>query len=361
VDKILRLLLFTTLLSLLSGCVYLRKDSSYKGPPERPLELTDYYKVEGSYSGYKELFRTKYKRYTVRRFEVASSFGTIKIDYFFKERQIPSDALVFVFPALGGKNVIENYFADYFATSEVDTAIVHRSNDFKDPSRFDELEAVLRNNIIRDRIAMDFFEKEFGKKKFGSFGISRGALNASMTAGIDKRLEYNVLVLGGTDLVGIFKNSNQPRINRYIQKVMEVKGLSKDKFYDTLRERLKTDPKYMAQYLDARKTLLVLAAFDRTVPFKYGMKLRKQIGNPRTIILLADHYTSVLYTQIVKIFPPNRTMSFFPFDYIESEALQFYRKSFNVPRGFPALHLVPIKIIQAPFNWIAEFVNWMRG
>jgi len=41
-------------------------------------------------------------------------------------------------------------------------------------------------NVVRDRMAIDFFEQRLGKKEFGTLGISRGAINVAVTAGVDE-------------------------------------------------------------------------------------------------------------------------------------------------------------------------------
>jgi hypothetical protein len=242
--------------------------------------------------------------------------------------------------------------ARYFVESGLDAAIVNRSNEFKDPTKFEQLEEIFRLNIVRDRLALDFFQAEYGKKQFGSFGISRGAINVALTAGVDARLKYNVLAMGGTDLVNLFRDSNQKRIENYIQSVSDARGYTQDEFFTALRKQLRTDPKYTAQYLDGKNTLLVLGIFDRTVPFSYGLKLREQIGRPETIFLLADHYVSLAYTQTVSLLPPSKEKTgLFPFPYVEQEAVSFYKRSFNDDWNWKAL---PFKILTLPFNLVAE-------
>ena len=344
------------------GCFRISGNGSYDGPPERPEAMDRYYRPEHSYDSARQEIETTTEKYTLKHITLESYAGPIVVDYFQTPRE--SDSLILVFPVLGGKNFIERHLAKYFAESGFDAAIVNRSNEFKDPAKFDELEEIFRLNVIRDRIALDFFQNEFGKAKFGSFGISRGALNVALTAGIDDRLKYNVLVLGGTDLVDLFRDSNQPRIAKYIETVSEQKGFSQDEFFEALRTQLKTDPKNTAHYLDQRDTLLILGIFDRTVPFTYGMKLREQIGRPETIFLPADHYVAVLFTQTVSLIPPSKEESgLFPFPYVEQEALNFYDKHFNDSINWK---VVPFRVLQTPFNLVAEgvaevgsFVEWL--
>jgi hypothetical protein len=310
-----------------------------------------YYTPEKPYGDFREEIRKTTADYTWKHITIDSYAGPIVVD-FFQGKKRKSDALVFVFPVLGGKNFIENHMARYFVESGIDAAIVNRSNEFKDPSKFEQLEEIFRLNIIRDRLALDFFQAEYGKKEFGSFGISRGAINVALTAGVDARLKYNVLAMGGTDLVNLFRDSNQKRIENYIQSVSDTRGYTQDEFFTALGKQLRTDPKYTAQYLDGKNTLLVLGIFDRTVPFSYGLKLREQIGRPETIFLFADHYVSLAYTQTVSLLPPSKEKTgLFPFPYVEQEAVSFYKRSFDNDWNWKAL---PFEILTLPFNLVAE-------
>lgn len=349
---------------VLSGCFRVSADAGYSGPPERPAAMAEYYQPTSSYGAYRDEIVESHDEYTLHHYTIESYAGPITIEYFAGQER--SENLVLVFPVLGGKNFIEKHIARYLVKSGFDAAIVTRSNEFKDPKMFDHLEEIFRLNVIRDRLALDFFEAELGKKKFGTFGISRGAINVALTAGIDERLKYNVLVLGGTDLVHLFRDSNQPRIEKYIKSVQLDKGYNDDQFFEALQRQIKTDPKNTAQYLDGKNTLLILGIFDRTVPFSYGMKLRDQIGRPDTIFLMADHYVGLLYTQTVSIVPPSKDKpGLFPFPYIEEEAVAFYDRSFNDSMSWG---VVPFRILQQPLNIAAEVfagigsgIEWLLG
>ncbi len=357
--RISHLLLFALSCTLLplAGCMYSPLAAHYKGPPQRPAELEQYY-AKGSYSDFTEKVTRVDQDFSVRRLQINTSGGLITIDYYQRPKQ--SENLIFVFPLLGGKNIVADHFADYFAHRGYDTAIVHRVNDFKDPKNFDKLEEIMRQGIVRDRIALDFFEQQYGKKKFGSFGISRGAINVAMTAGVDPRLKYNVMAMGGTDIVRILKKSDQPGIKKYRDRVMAEEHITSDEFYTRLKDQIRTDPKQLASYVNARNALLFFGIFDKTVPFKYGRKLRKQIGQPRTIYLLAGHYTSVLYTQFVRLVPPVQNSFYpsfaaFPMDYVERESLAFYDARFKHRRFNPMIALY--RALQFPVN----VVGWALG
>lgn len=352
----LRAALSLLLMSLLCSCVVVPASRHYTGPIARPAEITDYYAIPGPYTSKSEETLATNDLLSIKRIKLNTPAGATTIDFYQRHEKNPN--LILVFPLLGGSNVVSAYFADYFAKRGVDTAIVHRSEDFKNPAKFDQIEKVLRENVIRDRIALDLFEKEYGKTSFGGFGISRGAINLVITAGADARLKYNVAAMGGSDLMRIMKSSNERRIVKYRNDVMSTKGISESEFNAALKDAVRTDPKYLAQYVDARTALLILCVLDKTVPIQYGIKLRREMGGPKTVYLLADHYLSAGFTRLVDVTPLKDTMGVFPFDYIEHEALVFYERSFKLNQSSDG-GLLPFRIFQAPFNMIASFINWL--
>lgn len=335
---------------LSSSCAFVPQSSKYKGPTARPAELEEYYTKTAGYDSFKEESIRKKTDYQVKKINVQTKLGEISIDYY--QQNEKNDNLILVFPVLGGKNIIADYFAEYFAKQGYDTAIINRNNEFKDPKKFPELERIFADNIKRDRIALDFFENEYQKKNFGSFGISRGAINVALTAGVDPRLKYNVLAMGGSDLTKVFQNSNQNGIKKYLSKVKAEYKINDQEIFDRIEKNIKTDPKYLAQYMDAKNTLMVLAVFDKAVPFKYGEQLREQIGRPDTVYVSSGHLTGILFTQFAKLLLPVEEFCLLPQPYIEKEALSFYNKSFRKESGF--WEVAPYRILQMPFSLIGS-------
>lgn len=336
---------------LLNGCVRLARGTYTSPPPERPSFIDAYYSEGRTYSRFVEHRVQPTKNYTVRRILIESGVGEISLDYY-QRQQNASDEIILVFPVLGGKPIIESYLADYLARHGYETAIIHRSDEFKDPRLFDSLEKIFRNNIIRDRIAMDFFAKQYGKKIFGGVGMSRGAINLATLAGIDERLQHNVYILGATDLAGVFKDSDQRRISNYVQFVADARNTDENGFKAIFRQKVITEPTSFTRYLNPENSLIILAMFDQTVPFRHGLKLRRQMGDPETILLFSEHFGSVAFTQILKIIPVLNEICLFPFDYIEGETLEFLDKSFHRPTRW--WHLLPIRILQGPLNVISS-------
>ncbi len=342
------------LLLLCSGCFVVPQSPNYPGPQPVPPEVEAYYRVDSSYTSFKESAVETFDNYQKKTYDLETAYGPMTVDWYASPEG--GDDLVFVFPVLGGKPVIEGHFARYFVERGLDAAIVRRSDEFKKPEKFFSLEQIFRDNVRRDRIVIDFFEREIGKKNFGGFGLSRGAINVAMTAAVDKRLKHNILCLGGSDLYNLFKKSNQRSIKKYITRVMDEYQISNAQVFTFIQKNIKTDPKNLASFIDARNTKLILALFDRTVPIKYGLRLRDQIGRPETLFLVADHYTGLLYTRFSDIIWPDHPLALFPLDYLESESTDFFNQAFSHRRSY--LKRVPLRILRVPFDMIGQMVAW---
>ena len=336
--------LFLLSIGVFSGCYMLPMNGSYTGPVPRPPELDEYYSKEGSYHSFNEKIVKERNGYSQKNIVIQSDAGEITIDYFFQDE--PNDDLVFVFPVLGGRPMLSKYFAKYFAREGLDAAVVARVNDFKEKENFLQIEEVLRKGVVRDRIAIDFFEKEYGKKDFGTFGMSRGGINVAISAGVDERFRYNIIAMGGSGLVDIFESSREHRIRRFIKEVREEQGISREEFFDYLRQNVITDPTAVAKHMDARDTLLMISTCDKTVPYRNGLQLRDEIGNPETIVLAAGHKTSVLFTQFLPVLPPWSEVCIFPFDYIETEATHFFNEKFERDTFITRVKLLPFRLLR---------------
>ena len=91
------------------------------------------------------------------------------------------------------------------------------------------------------------------------------------------------------------------------------------------------------------------------MPIKNGEKLRKNIGNPKTIFLVGNHFTSAFFTQLGRVVPIGKSGAVFPFHYIESEALDFYLAKFKKEKY--RWGMVPYRILQFPGDVVERLVG----
>ena len=340
-------------LLLFTGCYSASLKPDYAGPAERPATINEYYDTSCFYQSVnKEIVREE-RDFKVERIKIATEHGEIVVDYFKNDKR--SDDLVLVFPIMGGKNILANYFAEYFVEDGIDAAVIHRDTAFKNEDNFEKMEKIFRANTIRDRLTIDFFEEEYGKSDFASFGISRGAINAAVLAGVDARVKHNVIAMGGSDIAEIMSRTNERNINKFMKKASKKLGLSKRRLIKMVSDDVKTDPKNLGKYIDARNTLLILAVFDNTVPFHQGLELRKLIGNPRTIFVPATHVSAGAYTQYLPVVPPVRDLCVFPLDYLETESLAFFNDAFE--RDSFSIKRATYRFLQFPINAFGSLIG----
>ncbi|MCB0339792.1 MAG: hypothetical protein KDD53_09310, partial [Bdellovibrionales bacterium] len=332
---------------IFSGCFFISSSAPLRSASTQSESTKEYYAPIGSYSSFEENLLATFEDYSHKRYFIQTPHGEISVEYF--GRKEPSEDLILVFPLLGGRNGVESYFARYFAENGFDAAIINRDKEFKKAENFDKIEEIFRNNVIRDRIAMTFFEEKLGKKNFGSFGISRGAINAALTAGIDPRMKYNVFAMGAQNLPGLIVESRERRLVSYVKDLTAERDITVEELRKLLSLKIKSDPRFYAQNINPQNTLMFLALFDSSIPLEFGLELRRSAGYPDTVFLPAGHRTAALFTRFIPIFP---------FDYIEQESLNFYRRSFK--RESATYSLVPIKILQIPFNLIGTLIDKIR-
>jgi hypothetical protein len=121
-----------------------------------------------------------------------------------------------------------------------------------------------------------------------------------MVAAADRRYRAHAMLLAGGPLADVFVDSDEKGLVKLCEKVRKHTGCSREELRERLRETIRTDPVLLAPGVDPEKVLLVIARFDESVPTKYGERLERALGRPRTRRLPLGHYTSVLALPFVR-------------------------------------------------------------
>ena len=129
------------------------------------------------------------------------------------------------------------------------------------------------------------------EENIGIFGISLGAIYASIVYGIEERVSKGCLVLGGGNFPDLILRSNDEFI-RNIQKFVKESEL----LYEDVRKELEEiDP---CNYTNPKKTkglVMVNATQDKIVPEKNGQELRMAWNYPKQYLIDADHIGSIRF------------------------------------------------------------------
>jgi hypothetical protein len=297
--------LFASLLLL--GCSHVALNSSYSGPKPLPAEIKDRYAYPKGAGPVSERVLKRTKRYTVRRIEFPSTYNilsmknNITIDYY-DIHPMGRAPVVMVLPILGGGNGIARSFAQSFAENGYAAVLVHRQEEYKKLNSLNLLNPTLEQIVIDHRQAIDWIETrpELDAGRIGVFGISMGGIKGALLDAIEERVAASVLVMAGGDIPYILTKSNEDTIAKRRKALMRAEKITAGELYNQLSSMITADPLRLAEYIDARKILLILARYDEVVPFKKGEELRHKIGNPETIYLLSGHYSAALYIPYVE-------------------------------------------------------------
>lgn len=235
-----------------------------------------------------------------------------RIDLYVPKNMKPGEKrpTILISPILGG-NMVVDHFARYYAGRGYIAALVYRKKVFWDDEDAypDQLEHYLRLSVIRLRQSLDWLEAqpEVDGKKIGAFGVSYGAVLHSVLAAVEPRIQYHVLAMPGGPLADVIMKCPDKAIVKLRKHVKEKYGYSDDKIYKDLQGSLKTDPIYLAPYIDKSKTEIYVALFDRVVGADHSWGLWRAMGKPQVKVMPFGHYGGVL------IFPYLQTQSYLAF------------------------------------------------
>ncbi|SDT94345.1 alpha/beta hydrolase [Desulfobacula phenolica] len=303
------------------SCAHYPMDKNYNGPLILPEAIKEKYQYTSHSKNPVINIKKNKKGFFVQEIKLFSSLnsvkgaGEIKIEYY----GIPGNIkrpVIMVLPILGGPNTIVKSFARFFVKNGYAAVIVHRNNSYKKLKVLNKIDPVLRQIIIDHMQVLDWIKtrNDLDENNTGVFGISMGGIKAALVTAIDQRIKASVFALAGGDLPYILSYSKEKGIRKKRTRYMDENHVTLDELHNELKQTITCDPLNYARYIDAKKSLMILAVFDTAVPYKKGKELRKKIGNPESIYLLAGHYSAILYI-----------------DYVKHKSLDFFRKKLNLP------------------------------
>lgn len=136
-------------------------------------------------------------------------------------------------------------------------------------------------------------------KRIGIMGVSRGAIGTALAAQIEPGLS-TVLVLGGADLAGLFRDSHLHIVESMrTEETTRTGSLEKalEKAQHVLRD---VDPGTRQGRIDPTLTTLINARWDHVIPREQALALRRTAGNATQYWLPAGHYGSLLLARCVR-------------------------------------------------------------
>jgi hypothetical protein len=304
---------------LLCSCAHYQCNPDYTGPSKRSAELLEYYsyprqKIEAEVEKIGEK-----KHYIIERIEFPSALNVfdnenIKVD-FYVQKKAGKFPTILVLPIANGIDFCAKGFARHFASNGLNCAIVHnRDVEIEDIQNAEYVEDYLRQTVLDSRQILDYLveREKVNSNKLGCLGMSLGGIRASIVSAVDERLKCSVVGLAGGSMADIAFLSDLKEVKSYIKGLVD-RGISPEIIRSEMSDKIRTDPLKLAEYIDARKTLMYIAMFDRVIHRKCGDKLWEAVGKPEAVYIFSCHFTSLLFLP-----------------YAEHNSLNFFKKKFGI-------------------------------
>jgi hypothetical protein len=321
-EHLMKVRIFEVILTgmvLVCSCAHYQCDPDYSGPSQRSSELLEYYNYPNQKIQAKVERIGEKKQYIIERIEFPSALNVfdnenIKVD-FYVQKKAGKFPTILVLPVANGIDFCAKGFARHFASNGLNCAIVHnRDIEIEDIQNVEYVEDYLRQTVLDSRQILDYLVemKKVDSNKLGCLGMSLGGIRASIVSAVDERLKCSVIGLAGGSMADIAFFSELKEVKRYIRGLVE-RGISPETIRTEMSDKMRTDPLKLAEYTDARETLMYVAMFDRVIHRKCGDKLWEASGKPEAVYIFSGHFTSLLYLP-----------------YAERNSLSFFKKKFGI-------------------------------
>ena len=217
--------------------------------------------------------------------------------------------VILVLPILNGQKHLVRPFATHFANNGYAAVIIDTVQrrtlieDLANP------EPAIRQTIQRHRRVIDWVESrpDLDVSRLGVFGPSLGGFNALFLAAVDERVSVVSPALVGGSLPFVLVTSEERRIKEAVAAAKAELSMDDKQLMQHLTENIETDTLMIAPHVNADRVLMVLAKFDKAVPYDSQVKLREVMGQPEAITLPTGHKTAAAYLFYLR----SRVLEFF--------------------------------------------------
>ncbi|MEH6454655.1 MAG: alpha/beta fold hydrolase, partial [Psychromonas sp.] len=220
----------------------------------------------------------------------------ITFDYYEQQSEAPSPVVILL-PILNGKKHLMRPFASLFADKGYSVIIIDTLqgstllDDLKDP------EPSIRKALQRHRRVIDWAESrdQLDISRLGVLGVSLGGFNALYLSALDKRVNVASIALAGGSLPDLLVNSDERRITEAVAGVKEDLSLDDQQLMEYLQQKIVSDTLVIAPHVNADRMLMVLAKYDKSVPYSNQLELYNAMGQPEAVTLPTGHNSAAIY------------------------------------------------------------------
>jgi dienelactone hydrolase len=158
-------------------------------------------------------------------------------------------------------------------------------------------EPAIRQAVQRHRRVIDWIESrsDIDASRLAVFGPSLGGFNALFLAGMDERVRAVAPALVGGPLPEVLMTSNERRVKDAVEGAKSELTMDDEQLMQHLADNIQTDTMTIAPHVNADRVLMILAKYDKAVPYELQVSLWQAMGEPEAITLPTGHASAAAY------------------------------------------------------------------
>ena len=212
--------------------------------------------------------------------------------------------VVLIFPILWGNDLGVKDFAQGFAREGIHGIIVYRPKEkFSMEKPLSQIEEHFHATVVNARRVIDWLETQpnVDTSKIGSLGISMGATLNVVVAVAEPRIQRYVFCLPASHMAEVIITTRDHSISKKRDEYLKRYRMSQKEAQAQLETLFKSEPLRVAHSIDPKKSMMVIAMWDRVIGRKNSIAIWRALGKPRALWIPTGHYTALFALPYVKM------------------------------------------------------------
>lgn len=215
----------------------------------------------------------------------------VNITRYLARGQNKNPGTVIILPPTGGVNILDRGYANELCWAGMNVALIS-GWDHQEPKSIDfgiHDQGALRA-LAAVRHVVEFLEKD-NASSIALLGTSIGAIAGNLVLGYEPRLSSAALIVGSGRFADVVAESTEKGALALREQRMKHLGIKDlEEYRKVVHQYVKTDPTSFVNYSGAKKTLLVTADADITVPTAYQYELVELLKPEVHVKMKGDHF-----------------------------------------------------------------------
>jgi len=217
---------------------------------------------------------------------------------YYKSQKRRKRPLMVIIPPILGVTPLDSALAHFFVMEGYNVIILKYNEQITDYNRpLEDFNRALVSVLTSARLLLDFAEtkEEIDSRRVATYGMSLGAIVASIYAGVEDRVDAAVLIAGGGHIPEIMAKSQFAiaRMFRNTRKRVERIG-SDEEFQYILEDIVLFDPLVFAPRNSPDDIYMVISDHDSVVHTKNQRMLWEAYGRPEYFSFRGNHFPTIL-------------------------------------------------------------------